>query len=52
MAEYTTMRALDLWYDRIHIDDVDRPLPRGYRPLVKRDVKKARRKTHRRAWPS
>ena len=49
LAEYTTMRALDLWYDRIHIDDVITHFPRRYRPLVKRDVKKARRKTHRRA---
>jgi uncharacterized protein (DUF2252 family) len=46
---YTVMRTLDLWYDRIDMEDVIAHFPRQYRPLVKRDVKKARRKTHTRA---
>ena len=31
MAGYATMRTLDLWYDRIAIDDVIEHFPRSYR---------------------
>jgi uncharacterized protein (DUF2252 family) len=49
VAEYVDKRVLELWYDRIAINDVIAHFPRRYRPLVKRDVKKARRKDHLRA---
>ncbi len=49
LADSARMRALDIWYDRIHIDQVISHFPRRYRPRVKRDVAKSRRKTHLRA---
>jgi uncharacterized protein (DUF2252 family) len=49
LADSARMRALDIWYDRIHIDQVVSHFPRRYRPLVERDVAKSRRKTHLRA---
>ncbi len=49
MADYTSMRALAVWYDRLHIDDVVAHFPKKYRPLLERDVKKAQRKDHVRA---
>jgi uncharacterized protein (DUF2252 family) len=49
LAGYTSMRTLELFYDRISIKDVIAHFPPEYRPLVKRDVKKAHRKNHLRA---
>jgi len=49
LADSARMRSLDVWYDRIHIDQVISHFPRKYRPLVERDVAKSRRKTHLRA---
>ncbi len=40
LADSARMRALDIWYDRIHINQVISHFPRRYRPLVKRDVAK------------
>jgi len=45
----STMRTLDLWYDRIHVKQVIDHFPPEYRPSVKRDVRKAQRKDHVRA---
>jgi uncharacterized protein (DUF2252 family) len=49
MAGYASMRALDVWYSRIDIGDVIEFFPKCYRPLVERDVARARRRTHLRA---
>jgi uncharacterized protein (DUF2252 family) len=49
IATSSDLRVLELWYDRIHIKEVVDHFPKKYRPLVKRDVKKSFRKTHRRA---
>jgi uncharacterized protein (DUF2252 family) len=49
LADSARLRALDIWYDRIHIDQVISHFPRRYRPLVERDVARSRRKTHLRA---
>ncbi|HVN52535.1 MAG TPA: DUF2252 family protein, partial [Acidimicrobiales bacterium] len=49
MATSSELRVLELWYDRIHIKQVIEHFPRRYRPLVKKDVKRSFRKTHRRA---
>src|SRR4051812_40028057 len=49
LTEATSKRTLELWYDQIPLEDVFPPSPRRYRRQVKRDVKKARRKGHRRA---
>jgi len=49
LADSAEMRALEIWYDRIHVKQVISHFPRRYRPLVERDVAKARRKTHLRA---
>ena len=48
-AGYADERTLELWYDRIDFDDVIAHFPRRYRPLVKRDIRKAKRKDHLRA---
>ncbi len=40
---------MELWYDRIHVDDVIGHFPRRYRAALERDIRKARRKDHRRA---
>jgi uncharacterized protein (DUF2252 family) len=45
----SSMRTLDLWYDRIHVKQVIDHFPPEYRPSVKRDVRKAQRKGHARA---
>ena len=49
MAEASEKRTLELWYDRIHIDQVIDHFPARYRARVERDVRKARRKDHTRA---
>ena len=49
LAGYATMRTLEVWYDRLHIDDVIAHFPPKYRPLVQRDVERAQRRDHRRA---
>jgi len=49
MTSSSRMRVLELWYDRIHIKQVIDHFPRRYRSLVKKDVKRSFRKTHRRA---
>ena len=49
MAEAAQLSTVDLWYARTHIRDVLAHFPPKYRPAVERDVKKARRKDHRRA---
>ncbi len=49
MAEFATLRTLDLWHSHISIDDVLAWFPTKYRPLVERDLARARRRTHRRA---
>ena len=49
MAEAATMRTLDRWYARTDADEVIAHFPARYRPQVRRDVEKARRKDHRRA---
>ncbi len=49
LAAYTEARTLELWYDRIDFDDVIAHFPRRYRPLVKRDIRRAKRKDHMRA---
>ena len=49
MAEFSTLRTLEVWYSRIDIESVISFFPPQYRPLVKRDVKKAKKKNHLRA---
>jgi uncharacterized protein (DUF2252 family) len=49
LASYSELRVLDLWYERISIKDVVAHFPPEYRPLVRRDVAKARQRTHLRA---
>jgi len=49
LARFAQMQTMELWYDRIHIDDVIAHFPPKYRPVVQRDVRKAQRKTHTRA---
>ncbi|MFI5053572.1 MAG: DUF2252 domain-containing protein [Acidimicrobiia bacterium] len=49
MLECATMRLLERWYARTEAKDVIAHFPAKYRPLVKRDVEKSRRKDHRRA---
>jgi uncharacterized protein (DUF2252 family) len=49
MAECAPMRLLERWYARTEVDDVIAHFPARYRPQVRRDVAKARRKDHRRA---
>jgi uncharacterized protein (DUF2252 family) len=49
LADSAEMRALEIWYDRIHVKQVISHFPRRYRPLVERDVARSRRKTHLRA---
>ena len=44
LAEFASMRTMELWYDRIHIDDVLAHFPPPYRTIVRRDVRKAERK--------
>lgn len=49
MRAYAKMRTLDLWYERIHIEDVVSHFPPTYRHDIERQAKKAARKTHLRA---
>ena len=49
MADYARMRMLEVWYDRIAVDDVIAHFPPRYRALVRRDVERAQRRDHRRA---
>jgi uncharacterized protein (DUF2252 family) len=49
LAEYTSWRLLDLWYERTEIKEVIEHFPVRYRKRVRRDVKRARRKDHLRA---
>jgi uncharacterized protein (DUF2252 family) len=49
MAEYGSLRALEVWYSRIDIGEVVEFFPLPYRGLVRHDVAKARRRTHLRA---
>jgi uncharacterized protein (DUF2252 family) len=43
---YAGLRTLDLWHERIQIEDVVAHFPKRFRPLVRRDVQKAQRKDH------
>ena len=49
LERFASMQTLELWYERIHIDDVIAHFPPKYRPAVQRDVRKAQRKDHVRA---
>jgi uncharacterized protein (DUF2252 family) len=49
MASFAKMRTLDLWYDRIHVDDVIAHFPKSSRPEMRKTVRKAERKGHVRA---
>ena len=49
LAGYAELSTLPLFYDRTEIDDVIAHFPAKYRPLVRRDVRKAQRKGHLRA---
>jgi uncharacterized protein (DUF2252 family) len=49
LRAFAAMRTLDLWYDRIHVDDVIAHFPVEYRRIVQRDVRKAERKNRFRA---
>jgi uncharacterized protein (DUF2252 family) len=46
MAHYAGLRTLDLWHERIEIDDVVAHFPKQIRPRVKYNVERARRKDH------
>ncbi len=41
--------ALELWYERIDVDHMLREFPESYRPRLRKDLEKARRKDHSRA---
>jgi uncharacterized protein (DUF2252 family) len=49
LAAYASMRTLDLWYERIHVDEVLAHFPKRYRAEVARDVRRAERKNRFRA---
>jgi uncharacterized protein (DUF2252 family) len=49
MSELAELRTLPLWYERTEVRDVLAHFPRRYRPQLRRDVRKAKRKSHRRA---
>jgi uncharacterized protein (DUF2252 family) len=49
MSYYAGLRTLDLWHERIRIEDVIAHFPKRFRSLVRRDVERARRKDHLRA---
>jgi uncharacterized protein (DUF2252 family) len=49
MADYARMRMLEVWYDRIAVDDVIAHFPARYRADVRRDVERAQRRDHRSA---
>jgi uncharacterized protein (DUF2252 family) len=47
--QYSTMRALDVWYDHTTADDLVAHFPKRYRAQARRDVTRALRKDHVRA---
>ena len=49
LRAFAAMRTLDLWYDRIHVDDVIAHFPPEYQGTVRRDVRRAERKNRFRA---
>jgi uncharacterized protein (DUF2252 family) len=49
MLRSAALRTLDRWYDRIHIKEVIAHFPPRYQGMVRRDIKRAQRKDHRRA---
>jgi uncharacterized protein (DUF2252 family) len=49
LAQYSTWRTLDLWYERTEIKQVIDHFPMKYRSDVERDVRRARRKDQLRA---
>ncbi|MET0276249.1 MAG: DUF2252 domain-containing protein [Acidimicrobiia bacterium] len=49
VADYSTWRVLDLWYERTEIKAFIEHFPKRYRAHVTRDVKRAWRKDHLRA---
>jgi uncharacterized protein (DUF2252 family) len=49
IADYASLRALDIWYSRIDVDEVISFFPRRYRGYVRRDVKKSMGRTSLRA---
>jgi uncharacterized protein (DUF2252 family) len=49
MADYATLRTLDIWYSRIDADEVVSFFPARYRGLVRRDIKKSLGRTNLRA---
>ena len=49
LASFAAMATMELWYDRIHIDEVLAHFPPPYRTIVRRDVRKAERKNRFRA---
>ena len=49
LAEAAEKSTLELWYDRIHVEDVIDHFPRRYRPQARRVARKAERKDHVRA---
>jgi uncharacterized protein (DUF2252 family) len=49
MAYYAGLRTIDLWHERIRIEDVVSHFPKRFQPLVRRDVERAQRKDHQRA---
>jgi len=49
LAGYSTMLTMELWQERTEVKDVIAHFPAKYRPLVRRDVRRARRKDHARA---
>ena len=49
MAGFSQMRVLEVWYSRIDVNDMVRFFPNQTRPEVRRNLQKAKRKTHLRA---
>lgn len=49
MREYTMLPTLRVWYDHTDVEAILAHFPAKFRPVVKRDIKKARRKGHVRA---
>ncbi len=49
LTGYSTMLTMELWQERTEMKEVIAHFPAKYRPLVRRDVRRARRKDHRRA---
>ncbi len=49
VASFAQKRTLDLWYDRIHVDDVIAHFPKSSRSEMRKTIRKAERKGHVRA---